>query len=414
MLPLNGSCVAADAASAVCGTLHELASPSSPFPLASPSSSPLPPCVGGICLLLPPPHLPKATLRHCSSHSPLASLSTRRLPPLSTRRPRLSSCLFLPTRLLPPLCVSFCLFTSRQTQLGRERLRPIDRTAGAWPPALPPSPFRVRVSRWPGNALARPTNQPTPGPGWQPVFSFGVPLVTAQLDIASPGVAKFLHHDVVQLFREWRAADPVGRALSNAGGGWQSQADLFATFGRLGAVPTAELDTAVRLHSMLRMLTYAAVVDESTSLASQLWKFLDRGDSPRDVDLDDVIIQDAWANVNAPHQYNTKHGHGHLLAGVLYVANTEGCPEDDDGGWLEFFDPRVQVSSADAQWWGHYGAFRIKPRDGLVVLFPGCVHRRSRQGAQAGCAGCRLTAVVAAAAPSNTASKSWAERRDHH
>ena len=39
-------------------------------------------------------------------------------------------------------------------------------------------------------------------------------------------------------------------------------------------------------------------------------------------------------------RYNTKHGHGHLLAGVLYVANTSGCKEDPDGGWLEFFDPR--------------------------------------------------------------------------
>ena len=73
------------------------------------------------------------------------------------------------------------------------------------------------------------------------------------------------------------------------------------------------------------------------------------------------------------YRYNTAHEHGHLLAGVLYIANTEGCEADPDGGWLEFFDPRVQISAEENQWWGHYGGFRIKPRDGMIMLFPGYV-----------------------------------------
>lgn len=54
---------------------------------------------------------------------------------------------------------------------------------------------------------------------------FPTPIVLAQLDLDDEriGHASLLRDEVVSLFQEWRAADPQGRALSNAGGGWQSQ-----------------------------------------------------------------------------------------------------------------------------------------------------------------------------------------------
>ena len=204
--------------------------------------------------------------------------------------------------------------------------------------------------------------------------------MVAQLDMDHPGGhSELLSDKIVPLIYQWRALDPRGRALSNAGGGWQSQADLFATFGRFGGVPTSDIDAIVELFSVLRSVVYSAVVDTSTSMASVLWKFLDRGVTADEISIDNVVIQDAWANINAREQYNTKHGHGHLLAGVVYLINTTGCNENTDEGWLEFSDPRIQIVSADNQWWGHRGAVRIKPRDGMIVLFPGYATCCSRQ-----------------------------------
>ena len=206
-----------------------------------------------------------------------------------------------------------------------------------------------------------------------PIQLFPTPIHVLQLDLDDPSMSTLVTHDLVDLFYHWRSTDPSGRQLSNAGGGWQSQADLLATFGRMGGVPTENLDVAVKLHSVLRAAIYSAIVDESSTLASSLWKLLGRGDKPMDVDIDDVIIQDAWANINGPNQYNTKHSHGHLLAAVLYVSNTTGCTEDPDGGWLEFFDPRGQIELKSNRWLGQYGGFRVKPSDGMLVVFPGCV-----------------------------------------
>jgi uncharacterized protein (TIGR02466 family) len=71
-----------------------------------------------------------------------------------------------------------------------------------------------------------------------------------------------------------------------------------------------------------------------------------------------------WANVNREGGYNKIHNHpGAVWSGCYYVSVGKPYAAPDTNGWIEFQDPRPGNL--------HGRNERIKPEEGLMLLFPG-------------------------------------------
>lgn len=88
----------------------------------------------------------------------------------------------------------------------------------------------------------------------------------------------------------------------------------------------------------------------------------------------DVVVTKlrAWANVSRRGNFNKTHNHPNYdWSGVYYVTTGEPDPSIPDNGTIEFLDPRggaVGMLTTLGQEFGQ--KMRIKPHDGLMILFP--------------------------------------------
>jgi uncharacterized protein (TIGR02466 family) len=160
-------------------------------------------------------------------------------------------------------------------------------------------------------------------------------LIVDDLDGAADLNAK-----LEQIIRSKRAEHP-GLALSNRGG-WQSTHDFASWSGEPGQ----------------------AVVGRALELAGAHAQRAD-GRPPR-------WTVDAWANVSDSGAFNMPHVHGGTYwAAVYYVRVGEG-----EGGQLVLHDPRMpglRMHAPGLRFRGLGPELRadIKPREGLLLLFPG-------------------------------------------
>ena len=80
----------------------------------------------------------------------------------------------------------------------------------------------------------------------------------------------------------------------------------------------------------------------------------------------------AWANVLQPGGYNTVHCHDRFAwAGVYYVETGTDDPANPLSGLFEFVDPRSARGALPIPGDPFRETIRIRPRPGLMVLFPG-------------------------------------------
>jgi uncharacterized protein (TIGR02466 family) len=164
---------------------------------------------------------------------------------------------------------------------------------------------------------------------------FATPVVLAQLERAAELNA------ALELQIIAKRAEDQGLKLSNRGG-WQSTHDFLRWSGEAGRTV---INRACELAS--------AHVVRSDGTA-QRWTV------------------DAWANISGPGAFNMPHVHGGTYwAAVYYVRVGDG-----DGGELVLHDPRMPGLRMHAPGlrfanMGPELKAEIKPKDGLLVLFPG-------------------------------------------
>jgi len=167
----------------------------------------------------------------------------------------------------------------------------------------------------------------------QPLFV--TPLVLDEVEGAGD-----LNAALEAVIRSRRSEHP-GLALSNRGG-WQSTHDFAAWSGEAG-------------HALLRWAVELASAHAQRS----------DGSPPR-------WTVEAWANVSGPGAFNMPHVHGGTYwAAVYYVRVGEG-----EGGQLVLHDPRMPGLRMHAPGMrfrniGPELRADIKPKEGLLVLFPG-------------------------------------------
>ena len=155
-----------------------------------------------------------------------------------------------------------------------------------------------------------------------------------------------------------RRAETPSIQASNAGG-WHSDREI-ATW---GGEPVAEILAVAR-----------GVADRMTA---------DRHGKP----LRPAWVVQAWANVNGPGDANICHYHpGSFWSGTYYV-DDGGCASDASlGGEFEMLDPRGAAPAMYApllKFAGEDGASvgsgeTIRPRPGLLFLFPSWLHHQVR------------------------------------
>ena len=155
--------------------------------------------------------------------------------------------------------------------------------------------------------------------------------------------AEDLNRDLERAILDRRATDP-GLKLSNRGG-WQSRHDFPRWSGEAGA----------RLLQHATALASAHTVSTGNEGVAR-W------------------IVDSWANVSGSGSFNMAHVHGATFwSCVYYVSVGKG-----EGGELILHDPRMPALRMHAP---HYRfkdlgvevAADIKPKPGLMILFPGWV-----------------------------------------
>jgi len=79
----------------------------------------------------------------------------------------------------------------------------------------------------------------------------------------------------------------------------------------------------------------------------------------------------AWANVNRAGDYNASHVHpGHHLSAVYYVSTGDVVADNPMDGILELRDPRPAAEFLQSPGPLSNGSLLIKPRAGLLLLFP--------------------------------------------
>jgi uncharacterized protein (TIGR02466 family) len=138
-----------------------------------------------------------------------------------------------------------------------------------------------------------------------------------------------------------RRADHPGVKLSNRGG-WQSAHDLAASPG----------EGAARV--VRRAVELATAHTQRADGAAPAWKV------------------EAWANVSGPGAFNMPHVHGGTYWSAVYYVRVPG----GEGGELVLHDPRMpglRMHAPNLRFRGMGAELRadIKPKEGLMVLFPG-------------------------------------------
>jgi len=79
----------------------------------------------------------------------------------------------------------------------------------------------------------------------------------------------------------------------------------------------------------------------------------------------------AWANINRDGSYNTPHIHPtYHFAGIYYVATGTLDRHYSQNGQLEIIDPRPAAAAMPITGFEFGGTMQIKPRAGLLVIFP--------------------------------------------
>jgi uncharacterized protein (TIGR02466 family) len=164
---------------------------------------------------------------------------------------------------------------------------------------------------------------------------FGTPVIIDESDLADA-----LNGELERLILAKRTEHP-GLRLSNRRG-WQSTHDFASWSGEPGR----------------------QIVERAVKLANA--HSIGPGGSPPRWNVE------AWANVSEPGGFNMPHIHGGTYwAAVYYV-----CVGDGEGGQLVLHDPRMPALRMHAPGVRFKGAgpelrVDIKPKAGLMVLFPG-------------------------------------------
>jgi uncharacterized protein (TIGR02466 family) len=79
----------------------------------------------------------------------------------------------------------------------------------------------------------------------------------------------------------------------------------------------------------------------------------------------------AWATICRAGTYHAPHSHpDSAWSGVYYVNPGDGSPDQLLSGVLEFLDPRAAVEAVTAPGDPYGEPFRVRPRPGLLVIFP--------------------------------------------
>src|SRR6476469_5962958 len=164
---------------------------------------------------------------------------------------------------------------------------------------------------------------------------FATPVVLGEFDLAEE-INAALEQRILA-----KREDDKGLKLSNRGG-WQSTHDFVRWSGEAGATVIKRACALASAHVSR---------PDGTPVRSQV---------------------DAWANVSGPGAFNMPHVHGGTYwAAVYYVRVGEG-----DGGQLVLHDPRLPGLRMHAPGirFSNMGAdvrAEIKPKEGLLVMFPG-------------------------------------------
>ena len=173
-----------------------------------------------------------------------------------------------------------------------------------------------------------------PAPSGQLTALFPTPVIFDELEDAAE-----LNRELAAAILEQREREQ-GLRLSNRGG-WQSRHDFPAWSGEVGA-------RLIR-HALDLASAYAA----TSAPAGLRW------------------LVDSWANVSESGALNMAHVHGgSFWSCVYYVSVGEG-----EGGQLVLHDPRMpglRMHAPDYRFngLGAEGTASIKPKPGLMVLFP--------------------------------------------
>lgn len=87
------------------------------------------------------------------------------------------------------------------------------------------------------------------------------------------------------------------------------------------------------------------------------------------------IAVEAWANVARAGNYSKPHVHPNSnVSGVYYVDAGDSAEDDADSGVIEFMDPRQRPGMFETEGTLAFDAYRVRPRSGLLLLFPAWVY----------------------------------------
>lgn len=155
---------------------------------------------------------------------------------------------------------------------------------------------------------------------------FPTVISTAEIEIDNNKLEQFIQN--------LRKQDPIGRTYSNKGG-WQSQ-DLDLTAGEL-----------------------SDLLDNILSVTDAVAK---------ELNLTNLRLTNAWANINEPFNYNQLHVHpGAILSGTYYIKKPSNSGPIEfmrsDGG--EHFTNPAQKSFFVDGW------ALFEPTAGTIIIFPG-------------------------------------------
>jgi uncharacterized protein (TIGR02466 family) len=179
---------------------------------------------------------------------------------------------------------------------------------------------------------------------------------TPVASVATPD-AEARNEELRALILERRRTTPTIQASND--GGWHSDRDL-PTWGGARAAEVVAMARAVATH-------------------------LTRDRAGREVQPDWIVT--AWANVNGPGDSNICHYHpGWFWSGTYYVDDGGVLTDHSVGGDFEMLDPRGSAPSMLAPTLAYAGEGGlavgstewIRPRAGLLVLFPAWLHHQVR------------------------------------
>ena len=182
---------------------------------------------------------------------------------------------------------------------------------------------------------------------------FSTPILTAELPNAAA-----LNAALMEVIKTERGRDPGGINRSNVGG-WHSKTDMV----RWGGPPAEELSNFA--------ISLASGHMEDIAAAG-------KRDFRWGVDM--------WANANGPGELNQLHCHIGAFWSAVYYPDPGGAAEPGKGGELMLEDPRypgaymnvADLVYRDGRGKAQHSLHAIRPRVGLLVMFPGWLRHSVR------------------------------------